>query len=154
MQHTGEHRPNEFTPVVSAMELADHVILITDNANKFPDFSMKRKKNEDGTVTEIYIQRQDSLVNWVRDQAKQIFVLLYTANKINLNNEPWRKAERLGNQLKAISLCEEHMATIQLCRKHFHLSAKKIEYWGGLALKVKNSTQKWHESDKRRYSAA
>lgn len=151
MRAKAEHKPNEFTPVVAACELADYVIAITDNLNTFPDYSKKDKKNEDGTVTAIYVQRQDTLVNWVRDQARQIFVLLYTANKINLRNEPERKEERLGNQRKAIKLCEEHMAAMQLCRKHFHLNNSRIEHWGRMTMAVKTAAEAWHKSDKSRY---
>lgn len=151
MQNPSEHKPNDFTPVVSALELADYVITITDNFNKFPDFTKKERKNEDGTVTAIYIQRQDSLVNKLREQSSEIFVLLYTANQINLNKDPERKEERLNNQTKAIELCRRHLAYIQLCRKHFHLSANRIKHWGEMVMTVLNSAKKWHESDKSRY---
>ena len=133
------------------MDLADHVFTITDNVNKFPDFIEKKKKNDDETVTTMYIQRQDGLVNWVREQAKEIYICNWCANDINLNREPWRKEERLGLQRKAISLCSEHLAAIQLCRKHFKLSHKKVRYWGAMAEAVKDATKRWHESDKDRY---
>lgn len=71
MANEGMHKPNDFTPVVGALKLADHVIKITDNFNKFPDFEERPRKNPDGMVTAVYIQRQDSLVNWVRDQAAE-----------------------------------------------------------------------------------
>ena len=62
------------------MNLADYVITITDNANKFPDFVLKEKTSPEGLVTQIYIQRQDSLTNWVREQAKEIFEVIMTVN--------------------------------------------------------------------------
>ena len=74
MATQNQHRPNDFTPVVGAMELADYVIKITDNPNKFPDFVVKEKTKADGTVVQMFIQRQDSLTNWVREQAKEIFI--------------------------------------------------------------------------------
>lgn len=151
MANAGDHKPNNFTPVVGAMYLADHVITITDNVNKFPDFVVKERKNEDGTVTQILIQRQDSLTNWVREQAKQIFILAFTANEINLNRQPWRKNERLAKQAEAISICEEHLAAIQLCRKHFHLTNRKVSHWGKMTLEVKAAIEGWHKSDKDRY---
>ena len=49
--NSGEHKPNDFTPVVGAMYLADYVFMITENLNKFPDYSVKEKKNADGTIT-------------------------------------------------------------------------------------------------------
>ena len=35
MTTENQHRPNDFTPVVGAMNLAEYVFLITDNTNKF-----------------------------------------------------------------------------------------------------------------------
>jgi len=79
MSHAGNHKPNDFTPVVGAMELAEYTFTITDNINKFPDYTTKEKKNEDGTVTLVLVQRQDGLVNWAREQAMQIYLLAFTA---------------------------------------------------------------------------
>ena len=121
MQNSNQHRPNDFTPVTGAMDLADYVINITDNINNFPDFIHTERKNPDGTISEVFIQRQDSLIQIVRDQTLRIFLLTFSANEINLTREPWRKAERLEKQADAIRLCGEHIASIQLCRKHFHL---------------------------------
>lgn len=73
MGQSNQHEPNRFTPVVKAMELVDHVLTITDNINKFPDYTIKEKKNEDGTVTMVLVQRQDGLVNRAREQAMQIY---------------------------------------------------------------------------------
>lgn len=151
MANEGMHKPNDFTPVVGALKLADHVIKITDNFNKFPDFEERPRKNPDGTVTAVYIQRQDSLVNWVRDQAKEIYILTYTANAVNVLREPWRRDERFGKQQRAIELCTEHFAAIQLCAMHFHLSSKKVKYWGEMTKKLREAITGWHESDKRRY---
>lgn len=153
MPNKNDHKPNDFTPVVGALQLADHVLTITDNVNKFPDFIKKEKKNPDGTVTTVFIQRQDSLVNWVREQAKEIFMLTYTANEINLTRQPWRKEERLGNQARAIKLCGDHLAAIQLCRKHFHLSNRKVKHWGKLTRDLRIAIEGWHESDKGRYKS-
>lgn len=151
MANEGMHKPNDFTPVIGALDLADYVIKITDNFNKFPDFTEKQRKNPDGTVTSFYIQRQDSLVNWVREQAKEIFVLTYSANRINLTRQPWRKEERLRKQERAVDLCVEHLAGIQLCRKHFHLTNSKVKYWGGKTVILMNAIDNWNTSDRDRY---
>lgn len=151
MPNAADHKFNSFTPVIACMNLADHVFNITDNINKFPEFNTKAIKNPDGTVTQVIQQRQDSLVNRVREQAWDIYILAWTANEINLEKEPWRKSERLEKQAKAISLCGEHLAAVQLCRKHFHLSYKKIKYWGEMTIKARNFLVKWNDSDKVRY---
>ena len=151
MMNESDYKPNPFHTVFEAMDLADYVIKITDNMNKFQAFDEKNVKCEDGTVTKIMVERQDTLVNWVRNQTTEIFTLAFTANNINLGKEPWRKAERLEKQLKAIKLCEEHLAAIQLCGKHFRLAKKRIKYWGERTRKVMMLISNWHESDKTRY---
>lgn len=149
--HAGEYTITNFSPVTKAMELYEHVDLITNNPNKFQEYKETTKVNADGTITKIIIVRQDTLVNRIREQAYRIFILAHTANEINLGKEPHRKAERLEKQSMAIDLCEEHLASIQLCRKHFHLSNRKAKYWGRLTLSVKEYLKGWHESDKARY---
>lgn len=149
--HAGEYKPNNFTPVVKAMNLYDYVDTITDNPNKFPEYKETEKKDKDGNVTKLLVMRQDSLVNRVREQAFQIFILLWTANEINVSKEPERKEERLGRQKKAIELCGEHLAAIQLCRKHFHLTTKRIKHWGKMTIEVRDATKGWHKSDKNRF---
>lgn len=151
MQNSNQHRPNDFTPVTGAMDLADYVITITDNINTFPDFIRTERKNPDGTVSEVFIQRQDSLTQIVRDQTFRIFLLTFSANEINLTREPWRKMERLEKQAEVIRLCGEHIAAIQLCRKHFHLSKKRNKHWTNKAKELRAAIAGWHDSDKGRY---
>lgn len=133
------------------MNHAEYVIHITDNQNKFPDFTTVDLKNADGTVTKVIVYRSDSLTNIVRQMANEIFMLTYTANEINLKRQPWRKDERLGKQAQAIKLCGDLLAEIQLCRKHFHLSSRKIKHWGGKVRDLRKAIEGWHESDKDRY---
>ena len=146
-----DRKPNDFTPVMASMELADYVLHITDNPKSFPTHAMLVKESPDGAITNEVVMLNDSLINKVREQAYQIYMNVSRANRINLRYQPYRKQERLNRQLEAIALCEDHLCTIQLCRKHFHLTAKRIKYWGSLTIKVRNSIEKWHESDVRRY---
>lgn len=151
MADVSDRKPNDFTPVMASMELADYVMCITDNPKSFPTFKVSAKKNSDGSITNEIVMLDDSLINKVRDQSYQIYMMASRANRINLRYQPYRKQERLNRQLEAISLCEDHLCTIQLCRKHFHLSAKRIKYWGTLTIKARNAIEKWHESDVSRY---
>lgn len=151
MYHDDLKKPNNFTPVVKACELADYVYQITNNPKTFPDYTLQKEETEDGRVVMVYAVRPDSLTNWVRDQARRIFVLLYTANKIDLDKEPWRKQERLSKQAEAIRLCEEHDAAIELCKKHFRFSKRRRLAWGRVVREVKIATIGWHKSDKARY---
>lgn len=151
MATQNQHRPNSFTPVVGAMNHAEYVLNITESLKNFPDYSVRERKNEDGTVTQIFVSRADSLTNTVRAEAREIYHLTYSANEINLNKQPWRKGERLGKQEKAIALCGDVLADIQLCRKHFHLNSRKVQHWGNMVRELRTAIEGWHEKDKDRY---
>lgn len=153
MSDLSDRKPNDFTPVVLSMELADYVLHITNNSKKFPVCKTILKESDDGTMISKVNLLDDTLVNTIRDQAYQIYMNVSRANRINLKYQPDRKQERLDRQLKAISLCEDHLCTIQLCRKYFHLSSKRIKYWGKMTVSVRNAIEKWHESDVRRYKS-
>ena len=133
------------------MKLYGHVEHITSNPKKFQEYKESEKQNQDGTVTKIIMVRQDNLTNRVRQQAYDIYINAHMANEINVNREPGRAQERLLRQQKAISLCEEHLAAIQLCQKHFHLSFKKVKFWGNMAITARDSLKAWHTSDLSRY---
>lgn len=149
--HAGEYRTTNFTPVIQAMKLYEHVDLITSNPNKFQEYKETERKNADGTITKIIMFRQDALTNKIRKQAYEIYINAHMANEINVNLEPGRTEERLIRQKRAVSLCEEHLAAIQLCRKHFHLAYKKIKFWGDMTITVRDSLKAWHNSDKSRF---
>lgn len=150
MATENQHKENSFTPVTAALELADYVFQITGNLKRFPDCSVKEQREGD-KVTQLLVFRDDSLVNTVREEARQIYHLVFTANEINLNRQPWRKNERLTRQAEAIALCGDLLADILLCRKHFHLTSKRIKYWGGLVRSTRAAIERWHDSDKARY---
>lgn len=151
MADLSDRKPNSFTPVVAAMELADYVLLITGNPRSFPTHKTDVKQSMDGRLSLEVAMLDDALVSKVREQAYQIYMMASRANRINLRYQPYRKQERLRRQQEAIALCEDHLCTIQLCRKHFHLSSKRIKYWGTLTIKTRNAIEKWHESDVARY---
>lgn len=50
MGDLSERKPNAFTPVVKAMELADYVLHITDNPKRFPTHKTDVRQREDGTL--------------------------------------------------------------------------------------------------------
>ena len=51
--NSGQYEENTFTPVVNAMELSDYVFLITDNPNKFPEYTVTKKKSKNMQPLEI-----------------------------------------------------------------------------------------------------
>jgi hypothetical protein len=110
-----------------------------------------KKKFFNNSEIAIIQLKEDSIVNKIRQQAYDIYVNAFNANEINVKKQPYRKDERLRKQLRAIELCEEHLATIQLCRHKFHLSNKRIKYWGGKTRDLRDVIIRWHNSDKDRF---
>ena len=154
MFHENGYKPNQFTPVVKTRELCDYVFTITDNKNKFPEYEETTKKDENGnTVQTVITLRQDAIINRVREQAFQIYMLAYTANEIDLRKEPERKSERLNKQKEAISLCDIHLATMELCCLKYGASKKRLAYWGNRIIEVREALKSWHKSDIERYAS-
>ena len=150
--HAGEYKENHFTPVVRAMNLFEHVDLITSNPKKFQQFKEKLMPQQtDGTVTRLITIRQDNLTNRIRQQAYQIYVLAHMANEIELKHDYERFDQKLEMLKDAIYKCEQHLACIQLCRNHFKLTFKKVKYWGELTLKVREALQHQFQKEAIRY---
>ena len=151
MATENQHKPNDFTPVVAALDHLEYVLLITDNPKNFPDCARAEVKIGDNSTAVLAVYHTDTPTSNVRKYAHDIYQNVFIANSINLKRQPFRARERLERQEKAIALCDEMLAEIYVCRRHFHLSMKRIKYWGKMVLKIKNATEGWHESDKDRF---
>ena len=54
-------------------------------------------------------------------------------------------------QTKAIQDCNELLVLIDMAYGTYHLSAKRIEYWGRITKEAREYIKKWRDADKRRY---
>lgn len=151
MLNGGLHEFNEFTPIVAARALYLHVLQITDNINKFKDYSIAEHQNQNGSIMQIAVVRSDSLTNTMRKMAQDIYRYVCRANRRNVRIHPELKEERLIYQESAIDLCEDMLDYIPVCQKYFRLNTKKMLAWGRLVRDTKRSIVTWHESDSRRY---
>lgn len=143
---------NKFDVIERALELADYVFQITENIKTFPmQIASVEKVSEEGKVVAIYVATQNALAKEIQKQANDIYLLLFTANMIDLRYEPERKEERLAKQRRAVELCNLHFAEMELCRKHLHLSTKRIGHWGKMTKELKELIRNWIISDKDRY---
>ena len=129
MVNEGERDKSKFEAVIKAMELADYVLNITDNEKNF----------KPGYLTDL-----------IRGTAMKIFLLANHANEIKVEDEDDR-AERLRSQKQAIRAANDLLALIQMSRKTFHLTSKRIKYWGGKTVYVRNAIHSWHKGDIKRY---
>ena len=60
--------------------------------------------------------------------------------------------ERLKLQVLAIRGCNDLLALIiQLAKPLFHLTAKRVRYWGTQTIGIRKDLQSWNVNDKKRY---
>lgn len=154
MFHENSYKPSQYTPVVKARQLCDYEFTITDNKNKFPEYEETEKKDSNGNVIQTVITlRQDAIINRIRQESFDIYTLAFTANVIDLRKEPERKEERFRKQSEAISLCDVHLATMELCCLKYGASKKRLAHWGSSIIEVREALKKWHKSDIERYAS-
>ena len=151
MATQNQHKPNDFTPVVAALNHLEYVLLITDNPKHFPDCARTEIKLGEKSTAVLGVYHQDSPTTNVRRLAHDIYQNTFIANYINLKRQPWRVRERLERQEKALALCDEMLAEIYVCRKHFHLSTRRIKHWGKMVVQIRRAIEGWHDSDKDRF---
>ena len=129
---------SEFGVSVKANALASYTMKICINPNVFdPAYN-------------------DVITREIVTLAKDIFIAVYTANRINA--VVTRGEEKLVNQEKldtrrklqkrALQDCSDLLALIQMAGMHFHLSSKRIAHWGGMVVEVESMISSWMESDR------
>lgn len=104
-------------------------------------------------------QYQNALTNKLIDAATEIFIKCDAANNILIrSNFDKAEIESLANERKllqeqACGYCNRLLGLMQIAQPIFHLSTKRIKYWGGLTIDARNHIRKWKESDRKRISA-
>lgn len=119
--------------LVDARYLAKYTLQITANEKVFkPEY-------------------QRSLTDDIVKTAKDIFTMAWTANNIRVGDdiENWNERKRL--QEMATRKCNDLLALIDLAKPVFHLSAKRVKYWGKLTIKVRQEIRNWKTGDSKRY---
>lgn len=90
------------------------------------------------------------------DSAKSIYLLIREANDTSIRvGTIFHKSdliERNKIQRKALRTAQRLLYLIDLAHRVFHLSSKRVKYWGGLTLEIRNRIQGWIASDIERYS--
>lgn len=123
------------------MELCKYTIHICSNENIF---------------LPIY---RNALTEDIIKTAKDIHIKAWMANNIRVSDkknahERFKKEdahERLKLEKESIMLCEKLLSLIHLAKPLFHLSSKRIGYWGNMILETKGFLKKWRDSDVKRY---
>lgn len=95
---------------------------------------------------------REPLTDRITSIAIDIHILCWTANNIIVNSaEDLRDRSEL--QRRAVIQCTNLLSLIDIAKSMFHLSTKRVVYWGGLALETRRLISAWRESDRKRYSA-
>jgi hypothetical protein len=118
--------------LTKAMDLAVYTLRITKNPKVFPP------------------EYQSSMTDDIIRTAKDIYIDAWTANNISVRSaDDWKERKYL--QERAARNCNNFLALIQLAKPLYHLSSKRIAYWGKLIIEVRNLIRKWKDSDSKRY---
>lgn len=117
---------------IKARDLCQYTLQITSNPKVF---------------TERY---QHALTDEINKTAIEIYESIYSANDIYVNTiEDWGSRKLLQNN--AIRKCNRLLVLIDTAKPLFHLASKRVFYWGGKAIEIKNMIRRWKESDADRY---
>lgn len=111
-----------------AMDLAYYTIKICCNENVF---SPKYKN----AVTDDLIRL-----------AKDIYINCRTANGIKVETREDLEL-RTGYQLRAKADCDTLIAELDIAKRVFHLSGRRIQYWAGKTIECREYITRWRESD-------
>ena len=107
-----ERGKGKFDVLIKANGLAVYTIRITKNPKIFlPEY-------------------QTALTNDIIHTAKEIFTKAWTANNIRVGDEPRNWLERKKLQQEAARECNNLLALIQIAKPLYHLTSKRVKYWG------------------------
>ena len=123
---------SKFEVLINANELAIYTIRITSNPKTFSE------------------QYKSALTDDIVRTAKDIYIKARTANDIRVAGSEYKAQERKRLQEEAITDCNTLLALMDIAKKVFHLSSKRIEYWGRMTIKTRDGIRRWKDSDSKR----
>jgi len=74
-----------------------------------------------------------------------------TANDIGGDDEPRNWLERKKLQQEAARECNNLLALIQIAKPLYHLTSKRVKYWGQKTIEVRQALRDWNAGDTKRY---
>lgn len=133
----GEREEGKFSLLIKAESLARCTIEITANEKVFlPEY---RKQVTDDIV----------------ETAKNIYLGIREANDVNVRvGTPFQLGdyrERNNLQRQALRNCKRLLYLIDLAHRIFHLSSRRVAYWGQMVVNVKNRVCGWIDDDANRF---
>lgn len=81
----------------------------------------------------------------------EIYHCIWGANNVLVNSEDTYTIRRRYQELAATN-CNILLADLEIARKLFHLSSKRMKYWTKMIVEIRNKTRAWTQSDAKRYN--
>ncbi len=129
---------------------------VSIKANELASYTMKICMNPK-VFDPVY---NDVITREIVTLAKDIFIAVYTANRINavvtngeektINQEKVNTRRKLQN--RALQGCSDLLALIQMAGMHFHLKSTRIAHWGGMVVELETMINSWMGSDRRTFN--
>ena len=95
---------------------------------------------------------QKSLTDRIVAVAIGIHCDCWNANNIYVrDNDDYRERKRL--QEEAARKCNILLSLIDIAKPLFHLTSKRVYFWGKLTVETRNLIRAWKDSDRKRYQS-
>lgn len=119
---------------VKAHDLCCYTLQITANKNVFA------------------AQYQEALTDRIITAAIDIHTFCWNANNVLVkDSEDYRL--RREYQERAAAECNILLSLIEIAKRIFHLTTKRVVYWSQRTIETRNLIRAWRDSDHKRYSA-
>ena len=120
---------------------------VADRAKGLAAYTLQITKNQN-----VFDPAQnEGFIDEIRRLSIDIFSKVWEANNIYVKTRA-EAEERQRLQRKARQDCNALLPMIEIAGKVFKLKKKRIKYWGGWVIEVRNKIQSWEDSDRLRYS--
>lgn len=134
----GEREEGKFTLPMKALQLVTHTIQITANEKVFlPEYRKQVTDDIIETAKNIYLGIREA-----NDTSVRVGTIFHRKDFIDRNML----------QRKALKDAKRLLYLIDIAHRLFHLSSKRVEYWGKMVQNVRNRIQGWMDDDFARYA--
>lgn len=134
----GEREEGKFSLAIAAENLASYTIHITANENVF------------------LADYRRSITDDIVECAKNVYIYIMDANDVKVRTEtPFQRRdwnERYRLQKEALRNARRLLRLIDIAHRVFHLSSKRVKYWGGKVISIRNRIQGWIDDDTARFA--
>lgn len=137
-----KRKEGRLTVLVKALEVANYTNNILANRKKFP------------------VELDEVLGNDIKRNGQAIYRNCRLANDLRVQKpvtgqiDEEAKEARLRLQTNAIQACTELLICIEMAYGTYHLSAKRVAYWGKITKEARDYIRKWRDADKKRYNSS